>query len=58
MSTEERNRLVSEIREREMQVAEMREQVDAKTAETNRLKREVGSSPFPFTLLCLLYHLV
>uniref|UniRef100_A0A9J2PAU5 Moesin/ezrin/radixin homolog 1 n=1 Tax=Ascaris lumbricoides TaxID=6252 RepID=A0A9J2PAU5_ASCLU len=41
MSTEERNRLVSEIREREMQVAEMREQVDAKTAETNRLKREV-----------------
>lgn len=44
MSTEERNRLISEIRERELQVAEMREQVDLKTAETNRLKKEVDEA--------------
>ncbi|VDN28934.1 unnamed protein product [Gongylonema pulchrum] len=41
MSEEERERLVIEVRKREMQVAEMREQVESKTEETNRLQREV-----------------
>uniref|UniRef100_A0A0M3K1X5 Moesin/ezrin/radixin homolog 1 n=1 Tax=Anisakis simplex TaxID=6269 RepID=A0A0M3K1X5_ANISI len=53
MSTEERNRLISEIRERELQVAEMREQVDLKTAETNRLKKEVDYSSQLSSIECL-----
>lgn len=41
MSIEERERLMCEVQKREEQVAYMREQVDARTEETNRLQREV-----------------
>lgn len=41
MSEDERSRLVSEIKVREVQVEEMREQVDAKTTETYKLQLEV-----------------
>lgn len=41
MSSEERERLEQEVRKREQQVAEMRQQVDIKTIETERLQREV-----------------
>lgn len=41
MSQEERDRLLAEVEKRELQVAEMREQVETKTVETNRLQREV-----------------
>lgn len=44
LSEEERSRLVHEIGQREVQVAQMRSLVESKTQETNQLQREVNQS--------------
>lgn len=44
LSEEERSRLVTEITQREAQVAQMRSIVESKTYETNQLQREVNQT--------------